>query len=161
MASPLWGYVCDHLIAPEYVQVVGSCTMCFGFALVGPAPYLPIPSSYPVIVIGLAFLGIGTAASLVASFSGALKAALSSSTSSGTFAAISGVWTSAFALGNFIGPSLGGILFDLIDFRHTTLVFQLTAVVLICVDTFRVCQLKQNVVLKKVDVHKMDLYEKL
>lgn len=33
---------------------------------------------------------------------------------------ISGLWTSSFALGAFIGPSISGILYDSIGFRHSS-----------------------------------------
>ena len=59
MASPLWGYVCDHLVAPEYVQAAGTTIITLGFLALGPAPYLPIEPKYPILVIGLAFIGIG------------------------------------------------------------------------------------------------------
>lgn len=38
-----------------------------------------------------------------------------------TFGLISGLWTSTFALGAFIGPSVSGILYDNIGFRHASL----------------------------------------
>lgn len=59
MASPLWGYICDHLLSPEYVQAMGTLIIGVGFLALGPAPYLPLRPNYPILVIGLAFLGIG------------------------------------------------------------------------------------------------------
>ena len=81
---------------------------------------------YEVTFVGLWLLGIGTAALLVASFSGAQKSALESIsvTPDEIYALIAGIWTSAFALGNFIGPTLGGFLVDYIGFRNATTVFQ-------------------------------------
>ena len=81
---------------------------------------------YEVTMVGLCLLGIGTAALLVASFSGAQKSALESIsvTPDEIYALIAGIWTSAFALGNFIGPTLGGFLVDYIGFRNATTVFQ-------------------------------------
>lgn len=35
-----------------------------------------------------------------------------------TYGLISGLWTSTFALGAFIGPSVSGFLFDAIGFRR-------------------------------------------
>ena len=100
----------------------------------------------------------------MASFSSAQKAAIENqvTASSDTYAAISGIWTSSFALGNFIGPSIGGFLFDLINFRYTTLIFQIVGLcLLVCVDLFRILKMKKKIVLKKVNGHKMDLYERL
>ena len=96
---------------------------------------------YEVTIVGLCLLGIGTAALLVASFSGAQKSALESIsvTPDEIYALIAGIWTSAFALGNFIGPTLGGFLVDYIGFQNATTVFQvkINAVLLtICEDQF-------------------------
>ena len=81
---------------------------------------------YEVTISGLCLSGIGTAALLVASFSGAQKSALEnlSVTADDLYALMAGIWTSAFALGNFIGPTLGGFLVDYIGFRNATTVFQ-------------------------------------
>lgn len=121
------------------------------------------PLSYPLTVIGLAFLGIGTAAGLVASFSGAQKAALMKGgvDPKDVYPAISGIWTSSFALGNFIGPSLGGFLFGFVGFRLTTLVFQITGLSLLLLDVYRIYRLRTNVSVRKVKSGKIDLYERL
>lgn len=37
-----------------------------------------------------------------------------------TYGLISGLWTSAFALGAFIGPSVAGILLENIGFRNAS-----------------------------------------
>lgn len=37
-----------------------------------------------------------------------------------TYGMISGLWTSTFALGAFIGPSASGALYDTIGFREST-----------------------------------------
>ncbi len=166
MASPLWGYFCDHLFAPELVQCAGSILVVTGFLALGPAPYLPVGPNYPTLVVGLAFLGIGTAAGLVASFSGAQQAALVERDlpARDIYPAISGIWTSSFALGNFLGPSAGGLLYGSIGFRNATAVFQVIGVVLMAVDAYRICRMKkqkQTIVLRKVKGDTVDLYERL
>ena len=34
-----------------------------------------------------------------------------------------GIWLSAFALGNFVGPTVAGVAVDVIGFRRTTIIF--------------------------------------
>ena len=34
-----------------------------------------------------------------------------------------GIWLSAFALGNFVGPTVAGLAVDIIGFRKTTIIF--------------------------------------
>lgn len=50
------------------------------------------------------------------------------------YAIISGIWTSSFALGNFIGPTVGGILVGSMGFRNSTTVFQAASGVLCILD---------------------------
>lgn len=38
-----------------------------------------------------------------------------------TYGLVSGLWTSTFALGAFIGPSISGILFDSVGFRQASM----------------------------------------
>lgn len=57
-----------------------------------------------------------------------------------TYGLISGLWTSTFALGAFIGPSVSGYLYDTVGFRQSTIfviaihlvVFAVTAMFMIC-----------------------------
>ena len=47
-----------------------------------------------------------------------------------TYGLISGLWTSTFALGAFIGPSIAGVLYDIVGFGYATLfVIVLSAIV--------------------------------
>lgn len=128
-------------------------------------------------VIGLCFLGIGTAALLVASFSGAQRAALESLSvePDDVYAIISGIWTSSFALGNFIGPTVGGILVGNMGFRNSTTVFQAASAVLFLMDLINLfaCRnsteprravprrSKENPVKITVAEVKYDLYERM
>ena len=98
----------------------------------------------------MVLLGLGTAALLVASFSGAQKAAMEANKLSedDIHAAISGIWTSAFALGNFIGPTVSGFLVDAYGFEWTTIVFVGLYAFILIVDiselTFNVCRSKRT-----------------
>lgn len=38
-----------------------------------------------------------------------------------TYGLVSGLWTSTFALGAFVGPSVSGLLYDSIGFRHAVI----------------------------------------
>lgn len=75
------------------------------------------------IIMGLVLHGFGIAAQLVASFSDALCTSIRHGLpdSIETYGLISGLWTSTFALGAFIGPSVSGTLYDSIGFRESTI----------------------------------------
>jgi MFS family permease len=38
-----------------------------------------------------------------------------------TYGMVSGLWTSFFSLGAFVGPTVGGVLYDTVGFRNGTL----------------------------------------
>lgn len=67
--------------------------------------------------------GLGIACQLVASFSDALRTSVQNGLPDNieTYGVISGLWTSTFALGAFIGPSVSGALYDSIGFREATI----------------------------------------
>merc|ERR1712105_443174 len=72
-------------------------------------------------MIGIAGMGIG--ALLVSGFVVAQKSAVAGGFPDdlSTYALISSIWTSSFALGAFIGPTLSGALYDSVGFSWSTL----------------------------------------
>ncbi|KAK2718531.1 MFS-type transporter SLC18B1-like isoform X2 [Artemia franciscana] len=120
--APIWGRVCDRLDTPEIVTMAGSSFMLVGFIFLGPLPIIPIPTLLWLSCLSLVSIGIGSGALLVAGFLSGLKIALREGYPSNlvTFGVISGLWSSAFALGCFLGPSIAGYLYDHVGFRKVT-----------------------------------------
>ena len=73
----------------------------------------------------MALAGIAYAALVVSSFSRAQKRVLEMGFEDdlNTYVMISGFWMSAFALGNFVGPTLAGIIVQEVGFNVTTTIF--------------------------------------
>ncbi|KAL0281503.1 UNVERIFIED_CONTAM: hypothetical protein PYX00_002475 [Menopon gallinae] len=124
LTAPCWGWLCDKKVYPKIVTVIGCALIIFGFTLIGPAPFLPMTATIELSVIGLVGHGFGIAAQLVASFTDALRTSITNGFPNNleTYGLISGLWTSTFALGAFIGPSMAGILYDTIGFENATMV---------------------------------------
>lgn len=40
--APIWGYMCDRIIQPKIVTLIGALLITAGFTLVGPAPFIPL-----------------------------------------------------------------------------------------------------------------------
>ncbi|XP_059486360.1 MFS-type transporter SLC18B1-like [Neocloeon triangulifer] len=122
LTAPCFGWLCDRYVDPKVITVFGSLLVIFGFSLIGPAPYLPFDTLLSVSIVGLVSHGLGMAAQLVASFTDALRTAFEHGYPNNleTYGLISGLWTSTFALGACIGPSIAGCLFDSVGFRHST-----------------------------------------
>ncbi|MCL4147365.1 UNVERIFIED_CONTAM: hypothetical protein GTU68_030223, partial [Idotea baltica] len=122
--APLWGFLSDKFILPRRIVALGSLLTTLSFLLVGPAPFLPFETTLPLCIGALLCHGIGFGAELVGTFSGTQREALKRDFPDNldTYGLVSGIWTSTFALGAFIGPTLAGYLFDLIGFRSATMV---------------------------------------
>lgn len=123
LTAPFFGWLIDKYVNPKFVTIAGSLIICIGFMLIGPAPFIPLETTLWVVVPGLALHGLGLAACLVSSFSDALKTSVKHGLPNNieTYGLISGLWTSTFAFGAFVGPSVSGCLFDTVGFRASTL----------------------------------------
>lgn len=86
----------------------------------------------------MALSGFGYALVMVSTFTrsqaGALKHGFEDDID--TYLLISGLWSTAFYLGNFIGPTLGGIFTDIYGYRTTTVGFFVLYCLALVVDFF-------------------------
>lgn len=122
LSLPLWGIMCDSKKSrnsSKYVELIGAFLIAIGFVILGPLKYLPFKKSLASVIGGMAVHGFGLGASVVGGFSDAHKSAIRYGfpDTIDTYGLVSGLWTSVFAFGAFIGPTLGGILYDAITFR--------------------------------------------
>jgi MFS family permease len=170
IATPCWGWLVDsHVLQPEYVSPIGNLLILFSLFLVGPVQYLHIRPDYMLTELGLGLLGIGTAATLTATFSLVQKNALlvlgaaeDGREDQEASSLISGLWTSAFALGNFVGPTVGGPLVDLLGFAGTTPVLQAWALLMLVMDAVVIYWLgAKQFVARRTFGRKADLYVRL
>jgi len=76
---------------------------------------------------------MGLGAEVVSGFADAHKSAIAAGfpDTIDTYGLVSGLWTSVFALGAFIGPTLAGILFDAVGFPLATLVVIVSQVIVL------------------------------
>jgi len=121
LSLPLWGFLCDSKMtrnSPK-LEVVGAVLITSGFLILGPFKYLPFKKTLGSIVVGMSIHGFGLGASVVGGFSDAHKSAIKAGfpDTIDTYGLVSGLWTSVFAFGAFVGPTFGGILFDAVTFR--------------------------------------------
>ena len=118
----LTGYCVDKILQPSTFSLAGLLLLLLAMMLVGPAPYLPLGPCLPLTVLSLVLQGAGAALVLVSTYSSSLAASLAKdgySDSPSTFSIVSGLWTSAFALGNFVGPSVAGVIYDQVFLLQT------------------------------------------
>lgn len=148
LTAPCWGWLCDgRRLHPKVASVTGCVLLITGFSAIGPAPFLPMPTTLWLTIVGLVIHGLGIAALLVSSFTDALRCAIAHGFPNNleTYGLISGLWTSTFALGAFIGPSIAGVLYDSLGFRAATMfIVVLGAIVGTVVLIFICCTKPQN-----------------
>eukprot|EP00088_Acartia_fossae_P003742 TRINITY_DN115_c0_g1_i1.p1 TRINITY_DN115_c0_g1~~TRINITY_DN115_c0_g1_i1.p1 ORF type:complete len:453 (-),score=79.16 TRINITY_DN115_c0_g1_i1:233-1591(-) len=169
LATPLWGWIVDKYLQPELVNPMGHLTITASLLLIGPVDYLDREPDLVVTLVGLALLGIGTAATITSTFALAQKHALIHMGDSGGKSSeeqnsmISGLWTAAFALGNFVGPTVGGPLISLLGFTGTTPVLQVWALIMLIFDCLVLgFSSSKNLFLKRRDKNsKPSLYEQI
>lgn len=123
VSAPLVGRLCDLEVQPKKVMVAGSVCIVTSYFLVGPLPGLPLPTTMWMCVLGLIVHGIGTASILVPCFIDIIRSSVASGFPDDmtTYGMVAGLWASFFSLGAFVGPSVGGVLYDTIGFRSGTL----------------------------------------
>jgi len=142
VATPVFGWMCDSRVSGWLVSVGGAALMILCYAFLGPAPYLAFYTpNFTTVATSLIAQGFGSAAVLVASFGCAQKAAVRAGFPDciEVQAVISGLFTSSFALGNFTGPTLSGIIYDNVGFSWNCLVLQLLILILLILNTACYC----------------------
>lgn len=122
LTAPCWGWLCDKRLAPRVVTTFGAVVVVISFMFVGPMPFLALETTLPLCITSLVIHGVGFGAELVSTFAGAHRDVLANGFPDdlNTYGLVSGIWTSTFALGCFVGPSVGGVLLDAIGFKWAT-----------------------------------------
>ena len=132
LSAPVSGILNDKGVCHRYLIMSAAGLIIIAYLLLGPAPFLPIDPSIPLIVFSLFLQGVGFGALNVASFVGAQRDAvlLGLPDDLSTFGLVSALWTSGLAFGAVTGPTIAGSLLDNFGFRNATL-FVLTYNVLL------------------------------
>jgi len=135
LPNPFWGWMSDKY-SPKIFIMIGSFLLTLGFLLIGPVPLTGLSPSYELCVFSVIIAGVGLGAQLVAAFSEAQKSAVKKGFPDdiSTYSLISSIWTSAFALGAFVGPTVSGALFDAVGFEWSTL-FTVSWNLMVCMVT--------------------------
>ncbi|KAG0716838.1 MFS-type transporter SLC18B1 [Chionoecetes opilio] len=142
LLAPFWGMMCDKYLAPRTLITFGAAVVAVAFFFIGPMPFLPFKLSLALCIVSLVVHGVGFGAVLVSTFAGAHRDALAHGFPDdlSTYGLVSGIWTSTFALGCFIGPSAGGVLMDYIGFAWSSvIVAALHVVVAVSAGFFHCC----------------------
>jgi len=125
LVTPVAGVVCDKIGYPSMVALLGNLAMVIAFTFLAPLPFLPMVPTIGMINVSTAIAGIGIAFTNVSAFTRAQNAAhrIGFDQDLKTHIMISGLFASCLFLGNFVGPTLSGILVESLDFQSASLFF--------------------------------------
>ncbi|XP_059970991.1 MFS-type transporter SLC18B1 isoform X5 [Mesoplodon densirostris] len=120
ISSPLVGLLSDkmpHL--RKWLLVFGNLITAGCYMLLGPAPFLHIKSQLWLLVLILVINGISAGMSLISAFPEILSCAHENGFEEGlsTLGLVSGLFGALWSVGAFVGPMLGGFLYEKIGFE--------------------------------------------
>ena len=124
ICAPIWGRITDkNWLPPMGVMSFGCIMVITAFLFIGPAHFIPVTLTLNICIGMLSLHGVGFAAQLVAGFSAAHRQAIANGFEDNieTYGLVSGLWTSTFALGAFVGPTLGGVMVQHLGFPLSTI----------------------------------------
>ncbi|XP_041465048.1 MFS-type transporter SLC18B1-like [Lytechinus variegatus] len=124
LSSPFWGWMAEKLNISRLMVIIGTIMSGGAFLLMGPSPLLNLPNELWIICLSLALCGIFLSASVICSFNDYLTSAMKNGfpDDMSTQAVVSGIFSSLLALGNFVGPSIGGVVVHLYSFNWSATV---------------------------------------
>lgn len=120
ISSPFWGCLSDNMSDTKNLLIPGFYLMAVSLLFLGPSPVLKIQEDYLWLnIVCLAVLGISVSLSVVPTYDMLLEHAENAGfvTSIGTHGIVAGIWTSMYACGEFVGPTLSGYLVDVVGFQ--------------------------------------------
>uniref|UniRef100_A0A0A9Z5S3 Major facilitator superfamily (MFS) profile domain-containing protein n=1 Tax=Lygus hesperus TaxID=30085 RepID=A0A0A9Z5S3_LYGHE len=153
LIAPIVGRLCDKWVYPKKMLAVGALFIVASYIVIGPFPFLGIPKTLTLCIVGLVIHGFGLAGLMVPTFIDSICSAVAAGFPDdiSTYGVISGLWSSSFALGAFIGPSIAGWLFDLVGFQYGSLfVISLHALLFFGIVIFVSCERKKRVSPRRV-----------
>ncbi|XP_050699506.1 MFS-type transporter SLC18B1-like [Eriocheir sinensis] len=127
VAAPLVGLATDRFGGLDKFMLAGLVLTALSFILIGNSPLLPPAPSHNELymqdIAGMVVFGVSSAMCIVPTYASILKAASSTmEVDLGTYSVIGGLWSSAYSLGEMLGPLYAGLLAEHISFASTTTV---------------------------------------
>lgn len=120
LAAPLLGFLTDkYPITRCWFMVSGGIATTLGFCLLGPAPFLHIPSQLWLLVLMLGLIGFSLGMTAIPTFPEIITCAYDMGYEEGlsTLGMVSGLFGAFWSAGMFYGPVVGGIITQHLNFE--------------------------------------------
>ncbi|XP_034015316.1 MFS-type transporter SLC18B1 [Thalassophryne amazonica] len=125
LASPLIGFFTDKYPATRpWFMVCGGFATAASFCLLGPAPFLHIPSLLWLVVVMLGVIGFSLGVTGIPTFPEIISCAYEHGFEEGlsTLGMVSGLFGAVWSLGMFYGPIVGGLITQNLSFEWASTV---------------------------------------
>ena len=124
VCSAVWGLLIQRSVNGFIVAIIGGSLTVIAALLIGPAPFIPLPTSLPLCCIALFLNGVGFSAQ----FTSYLLIAKDSifhnvgkTNDVEKHAMFAGILVTIYSTGFFVGPTLGGLFVDTVHYEIATL----------------------------------------
>lgn len=125
LGSPVLGYFADkHPAVRSWFMVIGSTITAVGFSLLGPVPFLHIPSQLWLLVLMLGLIGFSLGMTAIPTFPEIITNAYEQGYEEGlsTLGMVSGLFGAVWSFGMFYGPIAGGLITQHLNFQWAAMV---------------------------------------
>ncbi|XP_038585066.1 MFS-type transporter SLC18B1 [Micropterus salmoides] len=120
LATPVIGYFTDKYPATRsWFMVTGGVATAFGFCLLGPVPFLHIPSQLWLLILMLGVIGFSLGMTAIPTFPEIITCAYKQGFEEGlsTLGMVSGLFGAVWSMGMFYGPIVGGLITQHLNFE--------------------------------------------
>ncbi|KAL3204909.1 hypothetical protein MRX96_041047 [Rhipicephalus microplus] len=138
LMTPVWGWLCDKKVNTKLLTSLGAYFTLLYLLLVGPVPFFPFETKLWLVLVSMAFFGIGIGGASICAFIATLEYTLNRGfeRSIATNGLVSSMFTLCQSIGSFTGPALGGVLLQHVGYAWGTVVlFSFQAIVAVLVTT--------------------------
>ena len=124
ISTILVGYIGDKISNPTILSLTGYIGLIVTLLIIGPLPFIPVEPSTTMTLIALGLYGFFDCFIFVSSFTRAEMSATQNGfeENTRTYQLISGLWMTFNSMGNFLGPSIGGIVVEVLGFRNAIMI---------------------------------------
>ncbi|XP_071946856.1 MFS-type transporter SLC18B1-like [Antedon mediterranea] len=112
--SPFFGWLAEGRVSSRKLVIGGMFIAFVGYIILGPWPPLNLPNSLVLVCLGIVLISLAFGFSFAPCFQEILISARFNGMPSNvsTYGVLSGTFNSAFSLGSFVGPVVGGALVE-------------------------------------------------
>ncbi|XP_069016729.1 MFS-type transporter SLC18B1 [Embiotoca jacksoni] len=125
LGSPVMGYFADKYPSVRFsFMVAGGLITAVAFCLLGPAPFLHVPSQLWLLVLMLGLIGFSLGLTAIPTFPEIITCAYEHGFEEGlsTLGMVSGLFGAVWSTGMFYGPIMGGLITQHLSFEWAAVV---------------------------------------